>query len=543
LSYDNSSGNGTGNHSGLESNGSGSGTQVGTEAFHHAERQGDEYCGQERQRIDAANRPKILALRASVADLREQEGELLERIRQAPPAGDLRMRQRKARRYWCVVGILTSAAFVFSILTFEPYRFGCKGWLYCVGIAIVTPFLVDRTLEVWESNTATRLVRFGTTFACIAALGSLLLLSVVRGYLLRQQIEQSHPAVVIEGEASSQNAHNDFYKETLSLLQIAMALLTLAMEIGAGLACHEARRWGADSDDDAEELRERLRTVREKMIACVHGITELEQESVVWERQFRRDFARTRINGAGNGLLKTLGVLAVAVGTLFAGEHSFAQERINLVVVPDLSASVAAAKGMDNKTELDRNIVAVSQLLARTPANSRITVLAITDRSFAQPYVLLAARLDGDAGYFQERIQSARAELVQVWQKRSASLASRFRATDLLGAVVVAGQLFNKQTGERNILVILSDMREETRTLNLARPLLVRPASALQKIEQAHLVADLKGVEVYVLGVDAAGKSVAYWESLREFWVEYFKKAGANLRSYSMFRELPDFGH
>lgn len=548
MGYDNgtsdSSSNGAASHNDLGNNGSGSGTQLGTEAFNHAERQGDEYCREERKRIDEANRPKILALRATFADLQDQERELLERIRNAPPAGDLRKRQRKARRYWCLVSLLAGAAFFFSVLTFEPYQFGWKGWLYCIGIAIVTPFLIDRTLEVWESNTATRLVRFATTLACIAALGSLLLLSVVRGCLLRQQVAQSHQAVEIEGEAaSSPDAGNDFYKETLSLLQIAMALLAFAMEIGAGLACREARHWGADGEDDADELREQLRDGRKQMIACGHEITQLEQEGVVFERRYRRDFARTRVNGTQRTMMRTFGVLTVAVGMLLAGERSFAEERIHLIVIPDLTASVATAKGMDNKTELDRNIAAVSQLLANAPANSRITVLGITDRSFSQPYVLLSARLDGNVGYFHERIEGARRQLVQVWRKRSTSIVSKFRETDLLGAVVLAGQLFDKQAGERNILVILSDMREETRTLNLARPSVIQMTNAMQRTEQVHLVADLKGVEVHVLGVDAAAKSVAYWESLRHFWGEYFKKTGANLRSYSMFRELPDFGH
>ena len=54
--------------------------------------------------------------------------------------------------------------------------------------------------------------------------------------------------------------------------------------------------------------------------------------------------------------------------------------------------------------------------------------------------------------------------------------------------------------------------------------------------------ADLKGVDVYVLGIDAATKAPAYWDSLRRFWTEYFKKSGADLRAYSMMREVPDFG-
>jgi len=39
--------------------------------------------------------------------------------------------------------------------------------------------------------------------------------------------------------------------------------------------------------------------------------------------------------------------------------------------------------------------------------------------------------------------------------------------------------------------------------------------------------------------VDASGKSVGYWNSLRDFWLSYFGKAGAKVRAYSMLRDLP----
>ena len=90
------------------------------------------------------------------------------------------------------------------------------------------------------------------------------------------------------------------------------------------------------------------------------------------------------------------------------------------------------------------------------------------------------------------------------------------------------------------MLIILSDMRHETASINLARFRTVPTDPTLKRTQAAHLVADLKGVDVYALGVDGAGKSVAYWDSLRDFWTAYFKEAGAALRSYSMLRPVPE---
>ncbi len=79
-------------------------------------------------------------------------------------------------------------------------------------------------------------------------------------------------------------------------------------------------------------------------------------------------------------------------------------------------------------------------------------------------------------------------------------------------------------------------MRHHTRGLDLESGNVVPSFSALKK-RAALLPVGLRSVEVYALGVDSAGKSREYWESLKAFWSEYFQDAGAALRSYSVFRE------
>jgi len=87
------------------------------------------------------------------------------------------------------------------------------------------------------------------------------------------------------------------------------------------------------------------------------------------------------------------------------------------------------------------------------------------------------------------------------------------------------------------VLVIFSDMRHHTRDLDLESGQSVS-ASALGKQLVMGAPAMLQGIEVYILGVDGAGKSTAYWQSLQKFWTEYFHRAGATLRRYSVLREL-----
>src|SRR5205823_186799 len=112
----------------------------------------EEYCAHEEQRITLTNEPRILAIRAEIAILQDEERNLEERLRQAPPPGDLRSKRRKAAYYWTVTALLVIAAFVFSLLAFEPYRLGWKSYLYCLGIAVVTPFLVEEVIERWNAE-------------------------------------------------------------------------------------------------------------------------------------------------------------------------------------------------------------------------------------------------------------------------------------------------------------------------------------------------------------------------------------------------------
>jgi hypothetical protein len=310
------------------------------------------------------------------------------------------------------------------------------------------------------------------------------------------------------------------------------------MEIAAGLAVYEARRHGRTSTDDPIALERSLAEVRRKLLERTHDIKRLENEADEWANRFWRDFHRSMLNGVTRNGPRGLSAVLLCISLLVLA-CAAAAEPLNLVIAIDLSASVTGAKGPDNKTEFDKDVAGVRRLLAAAPAGAKITVIGITDRSFSQPYVLLAAQLDGDEGYFHERLASGRRQLVQEWQKRCADLATRFLRTDLVGALIVAAQLLHVGN-RRNVLVIFSDMRQDAPGLNLDGMSVVNVKAAMANVQKDNLVPDLKGVEVYALGVDAAGKQVPYWQSLRAFWAEYFTKAGASLPTYTIFRNVPE---
>lgn len=168
-------------------------------------------------------------------------------------------------------------------------------------------------------------------------------------------------------------------------------------------------------------------------------------------------------------------------------------------------------------------------------ADTRIAVIGIADQSFTQPDILLSATVDTNAGYFGERLNTARKELVHAWKTRSAKLKPRYRQTDILGALTLAGQIFDQQAdAKEKKLIVYSDMRHHTRELDLESPATM-PSTA-QMVTACATLSGLSGIELHVLGTGDSGRSIAEWDSLRALWPKCFTSGGANMRHYSVMR-------
>jgi hypothetical protein len=129
---------------------------------------------------------------------------------------------------------------------------------------------------------------------------------------------------------------------------------------------------------------------------------------------------------------------------------------------------------------------------------------------------------------------------VGAWQARAAHLAPNARRTDILGALLVAGQMFDEAPrSSRKVLVVYSDMRQDTTQINLDRRNGIPAGAALAEAAKSAPVGALKDVQAYCAGVDAAAKDASDWERLQVFWERYFASVGAHLRSYNVLRDLP----
>jgi hypothetical protein len=177
---------------------------------------------------------------------------------------------------------------------------------------------------------------------------------------------------------------------------------------------------GASSGEDFENLSKQLTDIEERLAAVVFQITALNNAPGIFVARFWRDFYRAMLTQAvRQAATKLLGVALCLL--LFGGGRAFGQQQLNLVIAVDLTAS-EAVKDHDGQSQFNKNVQGVTRLLASVPASTKVTVIGITENSFAQPYILLSATISDDQGYFGERLTAARQQLIDVWQKRSAQL-------------------------------------------------------------------------------------------------------------------------
>jgi len=511
----------------------GTGERLGNEGFDQLVVRAEAVCECERQRIELANQPAILAKRAEYAALLEKDQELKVRLYRAGPPREGRARRRRIALNWSVAVVLIVAGFVLSLFTLEPFQMGLKGLFYCLGIAVAVPFLVDVMLNRLASE---RLVRVLVTVASILAVMSLMTLAVIRGELLARHTQHDSDSVVIEGEEpQNEQTKTSFYDDTVPLLQIVMVLLAFAMEVGAGIAMHEAERVSANLGESHADLQREQAALQVRLAKLVQEIAGLQTEAGMFVTTFWRDFHWAVLKRSVSNARRALAIGAAFV--FLAAPATRAHQAVELVILIDLSQSVGA-RGPDGRSEFQQNVAAISRVLRQVPAGAQVTIIAITDDSFGQPYRLLSAAVAREPGYFGEKLSSARQRLDAAWRARSRDLVPSFPGTDLLGALLIAGQIFeNAGPGRRDVLVIFSDMWQETGELNFGR---VKEWCAPELVERARnqkLLANLRDAHAYALGVDSAGRDKTSWECAHQFWMRYFGEAGAKVRLYSILRE------
>jgi hypothetical protein len=108
------------------------------------------------------------------------------------------------------------------------------------------------------------------------------------------------------------------------------------------------------------------------------------------------------------------------------------------------------------------------------------------------------------------------------------------KRTAILGSLQVAEKVFKKDRKDKAVLIIMSDMIEDSSEYNFERERLSdkRISEIIGMEKSKKRLPDLSGVNVYVVGAKAPSREQFY--NIQNFWLRYFKECGQRFQKITM---------
>lgn len=228
-----------------------------------------------------------------------------------------------------------------------------------------------------------------------------------------------------------------------------------------------------------------------------------------------------------------------------------APESTTVVALVDFSGSVPASTVAFYANSIE------SKVWQELTAHDRLTILPVDSRAESKMDPFFAIDLshtnfsdthDGFAHKAEKEGVRLQAFIKDQSQKlkdavvAAAGVRSSFRAgTDLIGAFHAAANTFPATGADRRLLLVFSDMIQESPELNLrslAQAGDARVESMIKELEDRKRIPKLTGVTVVVVGAGETGAAEsgsktrdegAYFRAVRSFWLHFFERAGAKL--------------
>lgn len=494
-----------------------------------------EICLRRKQSLELSQDPHLDRLSLKAKDLTEQEAEASREVAtngNPPPI-------KKGWIFACWGIALFIASFAALCVSLEPFRWGIWTYIISLGAAIATTVVVHLFLTHLEKKDTIKL-RISAVFLAMVLILHFAF-GIQRVMILKRKAEYASQDSVIVKDASQttpdspQTGNNQFYR----FMFIALPLLGILFELGAGMSIHAAIEI---IYHDGRIARQRLALIRRQMMGVTSEFKYRQNLPRIYEEEFSAgarqavtEIDQTQDSQANWITIALVIILLLCIAAAFAVADESSSNKTNVLILLDLSKS-RDRKGYDGQSDFEKDNASIVQLLGAIPAGSRVTIIGITQNSFASPYILLDAQIASDPGYLDEYLIAARRKLVAAWKQNSQRLKPTSETTDLFGAVAVASQL--RKSNSRTVLIILSDMQQDdNENFDFDKAKTISP-NYVTKAEKQGLIAQLRGMEVFCLGATAGQKSLLYWKSLQEFWKEYFKKTGAYLKTFSISRDF-----
>jgi len=417
--------------------------------------------------------------------------------------------------------LITFAEFWLLLWTLRPFGLGLEIYLISFVIMSTGMLAVHFFLNKIKDNNPklyNKLKLYITAFSLIAILLAGLSLAIVRGHLMEIQRE-------VQGNPENFQQAETFYKKTVVPVTVSMALIAVSLSLIGGVVLHETLSKLIISGNVVRTYRK----AEDHERRIIHASNQVEIGKQIIKLgmvEFNRGLYLD--SDRGSWLMHLCIFLLFMLPVL--GTDLNAGERQVIYVLLDQSKSTLCEVSKEN--QFRKNLTAVPAIINQAPPGSMLRIIGITN-SFGSTSILLKSSLPSDSGTFGEKVGLARKKIIQNWN--SLSLSPSYSETDIIGALFFVSTLMEADSSTTK-LVIISDMRNSV-GINV-EDLPVVGDKAVQEAERIGLIPDLFGARIYCIGVSPCGKSLKYWQSLKNFWKKYFDKTGAELVCFSIDRDL-----
>ncbi len=204
-------------------------------------------------------------------------------------------------------------------------------------------------------------------------------------------------------------------------------------------------------------------------------------------------------------------------------------------ILIDISGSIGSG-GANNDLFRDY-LQGVKRLLETEPPSSRVVVSVITTDSFGSVRELLKGWTPEAHGIFSDELNRARRQLASSFMVKSGSLIPIAAGTDIIGGLWHIKALLESSTAQhapsQREIWIFSDMMNETPALPMPALLATGPDRMLEHAKVNGLSVPLKGYRIHIVGASTRALTPQAWNTIKAFWLAYFRDAGAELVTYS----------
>lgn len=141
------------------------------------------------------------------------------------------------------------------------------------------------------------------------------------------------------------------------------------------------------------------------------------------------------------------------------------------------------------------------------------------------------------------QLTAKKAELTQKLKDKNSFLYrnDKIMNTDIMSSISLASKIFNSFKRDKSVLIILSDMIEDSGPYNFDKIKLSKNniGSIIEKAKSDNKIPDLTNVKIYVIA--AGTKTSDKFKDVQDFWERYFKEANAVFSTSNYSNTLLNF--